>query len=143
MRSSSSLNINYLMSSSNNTDSSNDNSTITSISSVSNSNNSRKTTTTSTINSGNSNCINIQNININVQDMGLFPRSDRNRSLQVYQDLYFSQANMYLNALQKQSLGMYYVYCGQSQHHHSMGRNMYYGHANHFFHPAFAASAMN
>ena len=143
MRLSSILNSNNLMSNSNNTNRSNGNCTIISSYSVNNSNNSRKTTTTSTINSGNSNCINIQNININVQDMGLFPCSDRSRSLQVYQDLYFSQANMYLNALQKQSLGMYYVYCGQSQHHHSMGRNMYYGHANHFFHPALAASAMN
>jgi hypothetical protein len=38
--------------------------------------------------------------------MGLFPRYDRNRPLQAYQDLYISQANMYLNALQQQSLGM-------------------------------------
>ena len=106
MRSSSSLNINNLMSKSNNTNCSNDNSTITSSSSVNISNNSRNTTTTSTINSGNSNCNNTQNININVQDMGLFPRYDRNRPLQAYQDLYISQANMYLNALQQQSLGM-------------------------------------
>ena len=89
MRSSSSLNINNLMSKSNNTNCSNDNSTITSSSSVNISNNSRNTTTTSTINSGNSNCNNTQNININVQDMGLFPRYDRNRPLQAYQDLFF------------------------------------------------------
>ena len=67
---------------------------------------------------------NTQNININVQDMGLFPRSDRNWPLQAYQDLYFSQANMYVNALQQQSLGMYHGYCGQSHRQHSLGRAM-------------------
>ena len=97
------LDSNNLMSNSNNTNCSNDDCTITSSSSssINNSNNSRKTTITSTINSGNSNCINTQNININVQDMGQFPHADRNRSLQAHQDLYFFQANMYQNALQK------------------------------------------
>ena len=97
------LDSNNLMSNSNNTNCSNDDCTITSSSSssINNSNNSRKTTITSTINSGNSNCINTQNININLQDMGQFPHADRNRSLQAHQDLYFFQAKMYQNALQK------------------------------------------
>ena len=106
----------------------NSNSTTTTSSKVKNSNNLSNTTTHSLNNSGNSNCNNTYNININVHVSGLFPRFDR--PLQSYQDFFLSQANLYRNALQQQSLGMYHGYCSRS--HQSLGSIMHYGQANHF-----------
>jgi hypothetical protein len=106
---------------------------------INNSNNSRNTSTTSTKYCGNSNFNNTHNINISVHNSRLFPCFDR--PLQADQDLFLSKANMYLNALPQQSLGLYLGYCSIS--HQSLGSAMHYGQANHVYHPALAALSMS